>query len=165
MAVQRIEWQCPGCQRKFAIPDQQPRPKLCPQCQQARTAQQPVAPSSSVSPGVEGFAEDSSRNPISEGSPQQGTNRRPVKQRRYEVLRTISMWFKVLAGLIASVFVVSLIYLAKMVLETPAGPLRNLMFFQWVVTSVSGITIVLGVYAFAVLLLVAMDIEYNTRDE
>lgn len=164
MAVQRIEWQCPGCQRKFAIPDQSPRPQLCPQCQKARPTRTAPLITDEIDEEEDAFAAVP-RTPLPEPPTPSGSPRRPVKPRRYEVLRTISLWFKILAGLIAFVFVIALVALGIRILQLAPGFEQRMLFFQWVVTSISGITIVLFVYAFAVLLVVAMDIEYNTRDE
>ena len=33
MAIERIEWQCPQCERRYAIPANLPRPTSCPKCQ------------------------------------------------------------------------------------------------------------------------------------
>jgi hypothetical protein len=177
MAVQRIEWQCPGCQRKFAIPNQQPRPKLCPNCQQnATAAQQRRPPAAATLPTPQSIPTPSLPDPdldfadyqtdpapLLPGPPSQPS--RPVKRRRYEELRTISLWFKILAGLIAVVLLLTLYGIGKQVLVLPPGELKILFVFYWFVTVVSGVTVILLVYAFAVLLLVAMDIEYNTREE
>ncbi len=33
MAVERVQWQCPQCDRRYAIPSHLPKPELCPKCQ------------------------------------------------------------------------------------------------------------------------------------
>lgn len=33
MAVKRIQWVCPRCRRRYAIPETAPTPELCPSCQ------------------------------------------------------------------------------------------------------------------------------------
>ncbi|QDU36218.1 hypothetical protein Mal4_05020 [Maioricimonas rarisocia] len=36
MAVARIEWRCPRCEKRYAIREDIPEPELCPACQQAQ---------------------------------------------------------------------------------------------------------------------------------
>jgi len=174
MAVQRIEWQCPGCGKKYAIPAQNPRPKLCPNCKKRGVAPssgqpaEPTFPAANAIPPVEPPEPEPEPGPpfvaapVVPGPPTRSA--RPVK-RRYEVLRTISLWFKVLAVLIGIGYVITLFGVAYLAFRAPAGPMRNQFFLWWVVTSIVGITVVLSVYSFAILLLVAMDIEHNTRTD
>ncbi len=178
MTVPRIEWQCPGCRRKFAIPDQPPRPKLCPECQRKTTAAtQPPAsqefpPVALASSGRPVFPSDLpvefADYPV-ESAPRlpatQTQASRPIKRRRYEVLRSISLWFKVLAVLGVIELALALVFLGKRILAAPPGEIKTQLLYVWFVTLIVGVTAVLLIYSFAVLLLVAMDIEHNTRDE
>jgi|GEM_PF-5892707 len=38
MAVARVEWECPGCQKRYAIREDIPQPELCPACQDEQRA-------------------------------------------------------------------------------------------------------------------------------
>lgn len=169
MPVQRVEWQCPSCQRKFAIPGQQPRPKLCPDCQKNSAAKQrrpasPTYPSASTAePELDFAAYPTEAEPAISSAPAPST--RPVKRRRYEVLRTISLWFKIQSGMLAFLLLVALAQMGTNIFNLPPGPLQQMAIFYWLVTMIGGVTIVLIVYSFAVLLLVAMDIEHNTRPD
>ncbi len=166
MAVQRVEWECPGCHRKFAVPDNKPRPKLCPQCQKSASAPRVPPPAPSVpaeEPELE-FADyratTDSPLPISAPAPS-----RPVKRRRYEELRTLSLVLKIFSGLIGLMTVVMLVEMGQIVMKTEAGPLRRYVVYNCFGILVGGATLALLVYAFAVLLVVALDVEYNTRSE
>jgi hypothetical protein len=44
MTVDRIQWTCPVCKRRFAIPATAPTPTRCPQCRQAEEAAAARAP-------------------------------------------------------------------------------------------------------------------------
>ena len=35
MTIERIQWTCPICKRRYAIPATAPTPSRCPQCRQA----------------------------------------------------------------------------------------------------------------------------------
>lgn len=172
MAVERIEWQCPSCQRKFAIPSNQPRPKLCPHCQQTATSiptRRPSNPSSPAPTFPSPQAIEPSFDPGEElfdtlediGDPALDTSR-PTGRRRYEILRTISSWFKVLAIVVAALHALAFIGFGILIIQSPPD-LRVELFVAAVLAMVYGVTLVLLLYAFAVLLLVAMDIEHNTH--
>src|SRR5688572_12908053 len=120
MAVERVEWQCPGCQRKFAIPSNLPRPKLCPHCQQTATsirARRPANPTPSpaptfVSPEVIEPEFGLDEEPFDTLPADGGTSAlpsRPFKRRRYEELRTLSLMLKVMAGVVALFTIVMLV--------------------------------------------------------
>ena len=169
MPVQRVEWQCPGCQRKFAIPSQQPRPKICPDCQKNAAVQQrrPAAATypapSAIEPELDFAAYPTEAEPAVSSAP--APSPRPVKRRRYEVLRTISLWFKIQSGMLAFLLLVALVQMGRNIFDLPPGDVQQLAIFSWLVTMIGGVTVVLIVYSFAVLLLVAMDIEHNTRPD
>jgi hypothetical protein len=172
MAVQRVEWQCPGCQRKFAIPNQQPRPKLCPECQRSQTPAHPRRPpagsgSFSAQASLETepeFADYPAEPPAMLPSPP-GQSPRPVKRRRYEELRTLSLVLKILAALIGLLTMILLGEAARALMATEAGDLRRYMVYYCLGILLGGSTAALLVYSFSVLMLVALDVEYNTRQD
>lgn len=170
MAVERIEWQCPGCHRKFAIPSNQPRPKLCPHCQQtAQAVPRQPSPSATghVSPAVAEPEVEFAEVPV--GTPPLGGASlplaRPVKRRRYQELHTLSVVLKIMAALIGFLMIGMIVENARLVMETEEGDLRRYLVYQCLGLLIGGSTAVLLVYAFAVLLVVASDVEYNTRQE
>ncbi len=174
MTVERIEWQCPGCQRKFAIPNTQPRPKLCPHCQQTGTSVLPkrsttptAAPAYVTPPTVEpelDFAEEPLETPAPfAGSPSHSS--RPVKRRRYAELRTLSLVLKIMAGFIGLLTIILLAESGRVVMSAEAGDVRRYLVYNCFGILIGGTTAALLVYAFAVLLVVALDVEYNTRQD
>lgn len=58
MAVKRVEWQCPACSRRYAIPADLPRPTLCPKCQAAQNEKVEQAEQVETSPPVIATADD-----------------------------------------------------------------------------------------------------------
>ncbi len=173
MSVERIEWQCPGCHRKFAIPSNQPRPKLCPHCQQTAQAvpRQPApspAVAAHVSPAIAEPEVEFAEVPVATpplGGGASSPSPRPVKRRRYQELRTLSVVLKIMAGLIGFLMIGMLVENGRLVMETEEGDLRRYLVYQCLGTLIGGSTAVLLVYAFAVLLVVAADIEHNTRQD
>ena len=155
MAVSRVEWECPGCRRKFAVPANQPRPELCPQCRTSGGGAQPVDVSEpEVSFGV--------YQPTAAPMPQAA---RPVKRRRYGELQTLSLALKVMAVLLALSTLVHFGATAVATLQLPGTEARLMGVYLCFGILLGGATLSLVLYSFAVLLLVAVDVEYNTRPE
>ncbi len=164
MAVERVEWECPGCRRKFAVPDDKPRPKLCPQCQKSAAGPRVPPPLTRAAPEPEMEFADY-RMASDPGLPVSAAPSRPVKRRRHEELRTLSLILKIFSALIGLITFVMLAEMGQIVMKTEAGPLRRYVVYNCFGILVGGATVALLVYAFAVLLLVAIDVEYNTRSE
>jgi hypothetical protein len=171
MTVARIEWQCPGCERKFAIPANQPRPKLCPHCQQTATA---IPKRPAQTPPIAAYADEpviESELDFNEAPPESSAfvggggslPSRPAKRRRYGELRSLSGVLKIMAGLIGLLTIVMLFESIHMLMDAPTGDVRRYLVYYSLGIMIGGATATISVYAFAVLLLMAMDIEHNTR--
>ena len=172
MAVQRIEWQCPGCGKKFAIPEQTPRPKLCPNCQKTRSVPPPRPPASAptmpaVNRGVPvEFVEEEEEfapPPVLPGP--QAPASRPARRRRYQELRTLSVVLKILAALIGLMTIVLVVDLGMDLNNLPAGEPRKYAVYTCLALLIGGTTTALLVFSFSTVLLVAVDVEYNTRND
>lgn len=80
MPIQRVEWTCPGCRRKFAIPATAATPSLCPDCRQVDRGAVEDGPGSRVATGA-----PSSPAPLSRGERGAATpSPAPIPQRRPE---------------------------------------------------------------------------------
>lgn len=185
MAVKRVEWSCPQCGRKYAIPASARTPSICPACKEQADSQPresrdetipsviaegdagidfPVFPVSNPEPDVSDHStSEEPFVPRIEPEPEPRTPAGKRKRHKYPALRFVSIAYKVFAALAA---VAALLALFASLLAAVASS-------DAVVGTVS---IALGIEAFiacafaAVSLLalgeliqVALDIESNTR--
>src|SRR5580692_9945185 len=124
MPVERIQWTCPVCKRRYAIPATAPTPSRCPQCRQAEEA---APPHLDLAPALAEAAEDTNDEfetpalsalaaiqlEVAEEAARGPTVAAPVL--RYaegasNTLRTIALVYTVLAGLAVVVAFVGLLY-------------------------------------------------------
>lgn len=169
MAVARVEWQCPGCERRFAIRADMETPKLCPQCRaQSGTAAKPGAPgTASARDAAESefasFPELTPQPPRDVVSPPEIETPSAAPPRKYPALKFLSMFYKVFAVLIALGGVTALVtavVTAFTVEDTSpliAGILLQLAGF------VGSLFVAVTLYAFGELVQLLIDIEWNTR--
>ena len=134
MAIERIEWQCPQCERRYAIPADLPRPSLCPKCQPDET--QPTATAVATSAGVIDLAPPSLGDDVAfetpKGERDTGADR---YRRKYPVLRIISLFYRCLAAVIilATVvaFVSGVVNVFRLRISPRVGPPLQLVWGRW----------------------------------
>ncbi len=181
MPVKRVEWECPGCKRRFAIPAEVPTPQLCPQCQAAPPSPTP-SPTLPATPQVppSGIDEidveeenvtlpqlDVGDVPSFQLGPQRTRAIHPGEpvRRKYPTLRMIASLYKLLAALLA-VGALAGLFRALMTAfnaEDFAGRTASIMVGLYVFGG--GIFAAVGLLAAAELIHVLLDIEENTRSQ
>jgi hypothetical protein len=175
MAVERIEWTCPGCERRYAIPSNAPKPALCPSCQSSQksadVAPNPAAPSSQGSAPALPPARNKEPEPIVEVSPfdrlaELDTGpRRSVSRgtKRYPALRAIAFWYRILAGLAGLGAIIGLIYALLSAVSDSTAAERTTHIILGLASFGSGVVGGVTLLAFGELIQVVIDIEENTR--
>ena len=173
MAVPRIEWQCPRCDRRFAIRADIETPDLCPQCHAAGPAESRASAGSSA-PDTPGHldAYDSGIPPLTDFVPDQPTpDALPTPEiqtasgplRKYPALKILSIVYKVFAALIAVGGLVTLViaFVAAVTAEDTSLLYASILFQLG--GFVGSVFIAVTLYAFGELIQLFIDIEANTR--
>jgi hypothetical protein len=180
MTIQRIQWTCPVCKRRYAIPATAPTPSRCPQCRQAEAEEEatPSAPTFAVaevdSDEDEKFetaalsalaaiqlevAEEAARGP---------TVAAPVMRRSERVsgiLPIIAIVYTVLAGLAVVGAFVGLLFGLHAAFALPATPARTVVIFEAIGAFGGGLVSALTFFTFRELIHILLDIEENTRPQ
>jgi len=170
MAVQRIQWTCPGCNRRYAIPADAPNPRLCPSCQSAAGtgAANPaaVAPTATLGagPSAAGFELPQVEQPA---LPQFGDVDAPdVRYRRkYPALRALSFWYKLLACLVGVGSIIGLFSAMLAGVNAEATAERTVQIVTGLIVFGGGVVGTVTLLAFGELIRVVIDIEENTRQK
>ena len=171
MAVERIEWRCPECGKRYAIPANLPRPALCPKCQPTEEPEPTIEPEDVAASFVpnENAASVTApprRQPVEfDPPPAQPDFKASRFRRKYPALRVISLFYRCLAGVVVLativVFVASIagLFRAENQLE------RWRFVYMGLGSLVGGAFWSVTLLAFAELIQVALDIEQNTRQQ
>ncbi|MBT6155570.1 MAG: hypothetical protein HOL01_03000 [Planctomycetaceae bacterium] len=166
MAIERIEWQCPQCERRYAIPANLPRPTLCPKCQS--DDEQPAAPAVTQQPVVT-LPDDSGLAPplradvefeTLSGKQASGADH---YRRKYSALRVISLFYRCLAAVIILAAVVAFVAGVAAVFQADDQSERWAAVGIGLGSLVGGAFWSVTVLAFAELIKLMLDIEQNTR--
>jgi hypothetical protein len=182
MAVDRIQWTCPVCKRRFAIPATAPTPSRCPQCRQAeevaaaRVVHAPVlveavvetierpsdvekrsTPMSALAAIQLEVAEEATR-----GTPMVA----PVVRHSspsFKVLDAIATIYTVLAGLAVVGAFAALLFGLRAAFVMEANQARTYAIFSALGEFGAGLVAALGFYAFREVIHLLLTIEDNTR--
>jgi hypothetical protein len=157
MAIERIEWQCPQCERRYAIPADLPIPSLCPKCQP--DTEQPTP----TSPGISDLAPPNSIDVAFEtptGERDTGADR---YRRKYPALRVISLFYRCLAVVIILATVVAFVSGVIGVFQAEDQSARWAAVAIGLGSLMGGILGSVTVLAFAKMIQLMLDIEQNTR--
>ena len=160
MAIERIEWQCPQCERRYAIPSNLPRPSLCPKCQADDAERESTPPASTLPSAPEPTPpfRDDVQFETPPGEPDGGRYRR-----KYSTLRVISLFYRCLAGVILLATLIAFVSGLVAVLQADIQSQR------WIALGMSLGSLVVGTFwsvtvlAFAELIQLMLDMEQNTR--
>lgn len=171
MAVARVEWQCPGCERRFAIRADMETPDLCPQCRAGAgaSATRVVPDSRSVRDGsgsesAAGFPDFAPDEPLREVVPPpqfEAPSAAPL--RKYPALKVLSVVYKVLAVLTAVGGVVALVIAVVGAFTIEDASLRAAGILLQLGAFVGSLFVAVTLYAFGELVELLIDIEWNTR--
>jgi hypothetical protein len=177
MTIQRIQWTCPSCKRRYAIPATAPTPTRCPQCRQAEEeAASRAAVATPLTELVEEpddeiessalsalaaiqleVAEEAARGPTvaapvlryAEGAP--------------NALRTMALVYTVLAGLAVVVAFAGLLYGLHAAFALAATHERTILIFESIGAFVGGLIAGFTFFTFHEVIRVLLAIEENTK--
>jgi len=182
MPVERIQWTCPICKRRYAIPATAPTPSRCPQCRQAaedaaaqlihapvlaeaipepvEQANEPIYPApplSALAAIQMEVAEEASRGPAT-----------PIPVSRYATggfdwLGTIAVIYTVLAGLAVVGGFAGLLFGLRSAFVLEATPARTFAILYALGAFVGGLVLALTFFAFREVIRLLLTIEENTR--
>jgi hypothetical protein len=173
MAVPRVEWQCPGCERRFAIRADIQTPDLCPQCRteaaspvKSRAADEASVPDTQ---SVRDAREETTPPPVFMPE-ESAVEELPTPQietsgplRKYPALKFLSLVYKVFAALIALGGLVTLVIavIGAFTVEDPAARIAGILLQLG--GFVGSVFVAVTLYAFGELIQLLIDIESNTR--
>ena len=170
MAVARVEWQCPGCERRFAIRADMETPELCPQCRSKGET-----PATNSVPDTQSVRDASNDNPATsfpdfspEESPRNVVPPRVAPAsaaplRRYPALKVLSIFYKVCAVLIALGGVVALVVAVVQAFTVEETSIRSAVILVQLGGFVGSLFVAVTLYASGELVQLLIDIERNTR--
>ncbi len=192
MPVERIQWTCPVCKRRFAIPATAPTPSRCPQCREveekaaARVVHAPVLAEAIAEP-VERANEPEPRitpapvaaavAPLSalaaiqlevaeEASRGPTVTVAPAVRytaRSFKILEGIATIYTVLAGLAVVAAFGGLVFGMRAAFVMEATQARTFAIFTALGEFVGGLIAALGFFAFREVINLLLAIEENTR--
>lgn len=177
MTIQRIQWTCPICKRRYAIPATAPTPSRCPQCRQAEEEAASRAGSAASLTEIEEdspdtfessalsalaaiqleVAEEATRGPIVTA---------PVHRQAEaasNTLRTIALVYTALAGLAVVVAFAGLLYGLHAAFSLPATHERAVLIFEAIAAFGGGLVAALTFFTFREVIRILLDLEENTR--
>jgi hypothetical protein len=177
MTIQRIQWTCPICKRRYAIPATAPTPARCPQCRQAEEAAASGAPSvpvlAEVDPDEDEKFETAALSAlaaiqleVAEEAARGPTVAAPVLRRAERVsgiLPNIAIVYTVLAGLAVVGAFAGLLFGLHAAFAMPANQTRAVAIFEAIGAFGSGLIGALTFFTLRELIHVLLDIEENTR--
>jgi len=178
MTMQRVQWTCPICNRRYAIPATAATPSRCPQCTQAEqqsTAKRP-APFSVALVDDEPEEDVRETQPISalaaielevaEEAARGPTAAAPITRRTNPALKTLdglALAYTVIAGLTAVGAFVGLLYGLRAAFVMDPTPARTNAIFLAIATFVGGLIAALTFYTLREIIRVLLTLEENTR--
>jgi hypothetical protein len=170
MMIERIQWTCPVCHRRYAIPASAPKPSQCPQCRQDevdREAETSVArarafeeeapaedPLSALAAIQMEVVDEVTRGPAMPG---------PVIRRAHPTLEPISAAYAVLAGLAVLGSFAALLFGLRTAFVMDATPARTTMILEAIAAFGGGLIAALSFFTFRELIRVILNIEESTR--
>jgi hypothetical protein len=183
MTMQRIQWTCPICKRRFAIPATAPTPSRCPQCRQEeeesaaraggavslaltgedaadRTGSEDTIGTSALSALAAiqlEVAEEAARGPSMSA---------PIvrhAEAASNTLATIAMVYTVLAGLAVVLAFAGLLYGLYAAFAMPATRERADLILKAIAAFGGGLVVALTFFTFREVIRILLDIEENTR--
>lgn len=171
MAVQRVEWACPRCDRKYAIPAGQPQPKLCPKCQESPqdTIVQPQQPPMVQPPVLQRqrptAPAPSSPEAVPQFQPAPRTSASTIRRKRYQDLRKVVTALKVLSAIVALGTLIWTGYWLNLLFDSDIAEVRKGIANIVLHTLVGGAAMSLCLYAFGGALQILIDLEEHARRE
>ena len=183
MTIQRIQWTCPICKRRYAIPATAPTPSRCPQCRQAEEAAATGEPGMPVLTPADSADSDEDAKfetaalsalaaiqlEVAEEAARGPTVTTPVMRRTERVsggvLPIIAIVYTVLAGLAVVGAFVGLVVGLHAAFSMPATVARTAVIFQAIGAFVGGLIAGLTFFTFRELIHILLDIEENTRSK
>jgi hypothetical protein len=187
MTIQRIQWTCPVCKRRYAIPATAPTPSRCPTCRQAETAQAAEeaasdGPSFPVMATAVADVDDEEHKletaalsalaaiqlEVAEEAARGPTAAAPVMRRNEStsgVLPILAIVFTVLSGLAVVGAFVGLLVGLHAAFSSPANAARTVTIFEAIGVFGGGLVSALMFFTFRELIHILLDIEENTRPQ
>jgi hypothetical protein len=189
MTMQRIQWTCPICKRRYAIPATAPTPLRCPQCRQEEQEEQGDEESAARAGGAVSLAmtgkdaadrtgsEDSIGSSalsalaaiqleVAEEAARGPTVAAPVlrhAEAASNTLATIALVYTVLAGLAVVVAFAGLLYGLHAAFVMQATHERTVLIFQAIAAFGGGLVAALTFFTFREVIRILLDIEENIR--
>jgi len=185
MPIERIQWTCPVCKRRYAIPATAPTPARCPQCRQAeeeaaaravhapvlaeaigepteRANEQdmPAFPLSALAAIQLEVAEEATRGPTTTIVP---AARHGHGATSFKMLEHIATAYTVLAGLSVVGGFAGLLFGLRAAFVMEATVLRTYAIFYALGEFAAGLVAALGFFAFREVIHLLLTIEENTR--
>jgi hypothetical protein len=192
MPIERIQWTCPVCKRRYAIPATAPTPARCPQCRQAeeqavaRAVHAPVLAEAIAEPIEHANESDIPSAPFSSGPLSSGplsalaaiqlevaeeATRGPIAVApvmrhaapAFKRLEAIATIYTVLAGLAVVGGFGGLLFGLRAAFVMEATPMRTVAIFSALAQFAAGLIAALGFFAFREVIYLLLAIEDNTR--
>jgi hypothetical protein len=171
MTIERIQWTCPVCQRRYMIPASAPKPSRCPQCRQSDQEIAFVPPTPAKQEGVvEPAAEIPAlaalaaiQNEVVEEAAHGHSTVAPAARRDYPFLRPLALVYTVLAALAAIGAFAALLFGLRAAFVMELNAARTVAIFEAIGFFVGGLVVAVNFFTLRELIYVVLDIEENTR--
>jgi hypothetical protein len=178
MTMQRIQWTCPICKRRYAIPATAPTPSRCPECRVAE--EEGALRQGSVLAAMPDTDDDSERHletsalsalaaiqlEVAEEAARGPTVAAPVLRHveaASKTLRTVAQVYTVLSVIAVAAASGGLLYALHAAFALPANHERTVLILVGVAAFCGGLIAALTFYAFREVIGVLLGIEENTR--
>ncbi len=181
MTIQRIQWTCPICKRRYAIPATAPTPSRCPQCRQAQAEEEAGSSGPSFPVAAQADSDEDEKLEtaalsalaaiqleVAEEAARGPTTAAPVMRRTERVsglLPIIAIVYTVLSGLAVVGAIVGLAFGLHAAFSLPPTPARTVVIFEAIGAFVGGLVSALTFFTFRELIHILLDIEENTRPQ
>jgi hypothetical protein len=185
MTIQRVQWTCPICNRRYAIPATAPTPARCPQCERDRARGPSSSETESIAralipdeeeeaeaePDDEQVANELSalaaiQLEVAEEAVRGPTVSAPVIRRSRPTSRifdVLSLVYTVLAGLAVVAAFGGLLFGLRAAFVMELTPLRTMAIFQAIGAFCGGLVAAFVFYSMREIIRLLVDIEENTR--
>ncbi len=190
MPIQRVEWTCPSCGKRYAIPATAKKPARCPECRQrgatagaaAAFPGAPVStPAATLPPAAPQLGPAPAATPLPEFAfeePEPAVDvlpdfsaferapaaaAAPVMRRKYPALRTIALCYRIVALLVAVGTVVGVVALMVRAQALTSYVGTGGAILIGIGGMLIGLIVTLSLFACAEVIQLQLDIEENTR--
>jgi len=185
MAIERIQWTCPICKRRYAIPATAPTPSRCPQCRQQEEQSSDAGGLASLAAAALDDDDDSANADEESRSASSALSALAAIQLEVEeeaargpaisapvvrhveatatTLRTLSLVYTVLSGLAVVIAFGWLLYGLHAAFALPATHERAILIFQAIAVFGAGLIAALTFFTFREVIRILLDIEENIR--